>query len=56
MNATTTTRSAGMNWSFLADEDAESVWDEARRRFFEENEPLDVAFTNALRAQGPDST
>lgn len=41
-----------MNWSFLDDDDAAALWEEAGRRYFEEDEPLETAFTNALRSQG----
>lgn len=41
-----------MNWSFLEDDAAAAVWDEARRRYFELDEPLETAFTEALRSNG----
>lgn len=41
-----------MNWSFLDDDDARAVWEEARRRFFEEDETFQDAFINALHARG----
>jgi hypothetical protein len=41
-----------MNWSHLQEDVAERVWEEAHRRYFEEDEPLEPAFENALREQG----
>lgn len=41
-----------MNWTFLEDEDAVVIWDEARRHYFENDETLDAAFTLALKSKG----
>lgn len=41
-----------MNWPFLEDPPAKRIWDEARRLFFEEDVPLEEAFTRALKAEG----
>lgn len=43
---------ASMNWSFLEDDVAARVWDEARRLYFEEDNSLDEAFTQALEKEG----
>jgi len=41
-----------MNWSFLDDEVAERLWDEARRRYFDDDTPLNMAFKLALEGEG----
>ncbi len=43
-----------MNWSFLETDEAEAVWENARQRYFDGDEPLDRAFREALREQGWD--
>ncbi len=41
-----------MNWPFLETDEAERVWDEARRLFFDEDYPLGDAFDSALSDEG----
>lgn len=37
-----------MDWSFADERELEKVWDLARRRFFEADEPLKTAFSEAV--------
>lgn len=41
-----------MNWSFLDEDDAAAIWEDARRWYFEGDTPLDTAFTLALKDRG----
>lgn len=41
-----------MNWSFLDEDTAKAIWEEAYRRYFEEDEPLQDAFVTAINKHG----
>jgi hypothetical protein len=41
-----------MNWSFLEDEDAKVIWNEAYRLYFEEDCQIEEAFRRAIEAAG----